>query len=62
MIAIVEYIYIMKKNGDAFLIRKIHKMKNKNPFTNTAFCCIITVVTIMLFMIGAEIGLTKSGW
>ena len=37
-------------------------MKNKNPFTNTAFCCIITVVTIILFMVGAEIGLTKSGW
>ena len=37
-------------------------MKNKNPFTNTVFCYIIVVVTIMLFMIGAEIGLTKSGW
>ena len=37
-------------------------MKNKNPFTNTAFCCIITVVAIMLFMVGAEIGLQRSGW
>lgn len=37
-------------------------MKNKNPFTNTAFCCIIVVITIILFMVGAEIGLTKSGW
>ena len=37
-------------------------MKKKNIFTNTAFCCIIVVVTIILFMVGAEIGLTKSGW
>lgn len=37
-------------------------MKKKNIFTNTAFCVIISITAIILFMICAEIGLTKSGW
>ena len=37
-------------------------MKNKNPFTNTAFCVIISIAAIIFLMICAEIGLTKSGW
>ena len=62
MIAIVEYIHITKKIGNVCLIKRVHKMKKKNIFTNTAFCVIISIVAIIFFMICAEIGLKRCGW
>ena len=37
-------------------------MKKKSIFTNTTLCVIMSVVTIIFFMVCAEIGLERCGW